>query len=391
VRPDRALICRAVFRQDRNRSLLGVRLHPGQGVASWVAQTGESVVLPNVREDPRFSPGIDEQTGFHTVSLLTVPLRARDATLGVLQVVNKLEGAFDEGDLALVATLATSAAVAFDNTFLVQALRTRTAELQVSNEELDAFAHTVAHDLKGLVGIIAGYAAVMRKRLASMSPADLQQDLDIVEQTGHKISSIIDELLLFATVRRIEDVEAKPLDMAHIVAEARERLSVTIAERQAEIILPDCWPVVLGYGPWVEEVWVNYLSNALKYGGTPPRVELGFDELADQGNGESDPTRRGPDGSAESARAPAIRFWVRDNGPGMTPQERERLFKPFTRLDRVHAEGYGLGLSIARRIVEKLGGHVGVESPSTPLGTDPSVPLETGSRFWFTLPVANVD
>jgi two-component system sensor histidine kinase/response regulator len=72
-----------------------------------------------------------------------------------------------------------------------------------------------------------------------------------------------------------------------------------------------------------------------------------------------------------------VRFWVRDNGPGLTPEQQARLFAPFTRLDRVRAQGHGLGLSIVRRIVEKLGGSVGVESSGVP---------GQGSVFYFTLP-----
>jgi two-component system sensor histidine kinase/response regulator len=72
-----------------------------------------------------------------------------------------------------------------------------------------------------------------------------------------------------------------------------------------------------------------------------------------------------------------VRFWVRDNGPGLTPEAQSRLFTPFTRLDPVRAQGHGLGLSIVRRIAEKLGGQVGVESQ-----------LGQGSTFFFTLPAA---
>ena len=132
----------------------------------------------------------------------------------------------------------------------------------------------------------------------------------------------------------------RPLDMARIVAEAQSRLAYLIEEHRAEIILPERWPVALGHAPWVEEVWINYLSNAIKYGGRPPRVELGATAEAD---GE-------------------IRFWVRDNGLGLTPDDQVKLFTPFTRLDEVRAKGHGLGLSIVRRIVERLGGEVGVDS-----------------------------
>jgi signal transduction histidine kinase len=125
-----------------------------------------------------------------------------------------------------------------------------------------------------------------------------------------------------------------------------------IEKHYVEIVVPNTWPVALGHGPWVEEVWVNYLSNALKYGGQPPRVELGATEQTDG----------------------TVRFWVRDNGPGLTAEEQTRLFRLFTRLDRVRAKGHGLGLSIAQRIVEKLGGQVGVESE-----------IGQGSVFSFTL------
>ena len=102
-----------------------------------------------------------------------------------------------------------------------------------------------------------------------------------------------------------------------------------------------------------KQVWVNLLSNAVKYGGDPLEVELG-----------STPQ---PDGT--------MQFWVRDNGPGLTVQEQARLFTPFEQLGRTGAGGHGLGLSIVQRIVEKLGGAVGVESE-----------LGQGSRFHFSLP-----
>ena len=145
--------------------------------------------------------------------------------------------------------------------------------------------------------------------------------------------------------------------MLDIIASAERRLVRIRQESRAEIVVPDRWPVALGYGPWVEEVWVNYLSNGIKYGGTPPRLELG--------------------GTAQSDGM--VRFWVRDNGPGISKENQGQLFTPFTRLRQARAKGHGLGLSIVRRIVEKLGGQVGVESD-----------LGQGSTFCFTLPSEKV-
>jgi two-component system sensor histidine kinase/response regulator len=166
-----------------------------------------------------------------------------------------------------------------------------------------------------------------------------------------------------------------PLDMASIVAEAQQRLAHMIEGHQAEIVLSDTWPAATGYGPWVEEVWVNYLSNAIKYGGRPPRVELGFVVSACP-----DRSPRAPPNGATAQPDGMVCFWVRDNGPGLTSEEQARLFTPFTRLDQVRAKGHGLGLSIVRRIVEKLGGQVGVESE-----------VGRGSVFTFTLPATDSD
>ena len=241
-------------------------------------------------------------------------------------------------------------------------LRRYTAELESRNEELDAFAHTVAHDLKNPLALIIGYAEALDG--VSLPEEELARYLRLIMRNGHKMCSIIDGLLLLASTRKAADVAMGPLDMAQVVDEVRQRLAYMIEEYQAEVVLPETWLVPVGYGPWVEEVWTNYVSNALKYGGQPPRIELGADlASAFSGNG----------GQAKDGMA---RFWIRDNGRGLTPEEQARLFTPFTRLDQVSAKGHGLGLSIVRRIVEKMGGQVGVESQ-----------VGQGSTFIFTLPL----
>jgi len=234
------------------------------------------------------------------------------------------------------------------------ALHQRTVELQARNEELDAFAHTVAHDLKGSLCVIVGFVEVLQEDYATIPGETLGKYLHDIKRRGRKMDDIIEELLLLAQVPKM-DIQMEPLNMAHIVNEALLRMGHEIEGKQARIVLPNTWPEALGYGPWIEEVWLNYLSNAIRYGGQPPHVELGATELPDD----------------------KVRFWIRDNGAGLTPQAQTRLFAPFTRLNQDHTTGYGLGLSIVRRIVEKLDGQVGVESQ-----------VGQGSTFTFTLRAA---
>ena len=205
-----------------------------------------------------------------------------------------------------------------------------------------------------------GYAdvlAIMLKEDYGDLPLDnIISHVQTIAKHGHRMGRIIDELLLLAGVRQVE-VDRAPLDMLGIVIDAQQRLVDKIEEYQAEIVLPEAWPVAVGYGPWIEEVWVNYLDNGIKYGG-PPRLELGAERLPDS----------------------RIRFWVRDNGPGITPEEQSRLFRPFTRLDQADTKGHGLGLSIVRRIVEKLDGEVEIESQ-----------IGQGSTFAFILPADGIE
>jgi signal transduction histidine kinase len=369
------LVCQAAFQHGQRRTPHNLRLPSGQGIAGWVAEAGEGVLVSHAPDDPRFSPSIDKQTGFRTTSLLAVPLWARRSVIGVLEVVNELSGHFDQHDLALVETLAASAAIAFHNAELVETLRQHTLELEARNEELDAFAHTVAHDLKNPVSTIWGFADTLEESLGELSEESMREYLHLMAQNGLKMNNIIDELLLLARVRKVEEVDLKPLDMASTVADARKRIAYLAEEYHADIIMPEVWPMVLSYGPWIEEVWVNYLSNAIRYGGRPPRVELGFDVSTPQPERGTETGAGGATHPAESVSPLTLRFWVRDNGPGLTAEEQARLFTPFTRLDQVRAKGHGLGLSIVRRIVEKLGGQVGVESGAG-----------QGSVFSFTLP-----
>ena len=352
------LTCQAFYHVDQNNLLpLDLHLAPGQGIAGWVARHGTSVIVPDARQDPRFFPEIDAQTGFCTASLAAVPLWVRGKIIGVLKVVNKRQAGqptdFHADDLSLIETLAVSAAVAIDNARLIKALRQYAAELEAQNDELDAYAHTVAHDLQNPLALIMGFADVLQAEEAHKHEQELQKRLSIIGRNARKMNNIVDELLLLSSVRQQEQVPSTHLDMARIVDEAQERLTDLIETQQAQILHPNHWPPTPGYSPWVEEVWVNYISNAIKYGGRPPRLELG----------------------AEAQEGDRVRFWVRDNGDGLTDEEQARLFIPFEQLGHVRAGGHGLGLSIVRRIVEKQGGQIGVQSQ-----------VGQGSLFWFTLP-----
>lgn len=232
-------------------------------------------------------------------------------------------------------------------------LREREAALRARNEELETYAHMVAHDLKDPLAVVVITSDLIAD-IPDLTRRELKEHMQQIRSTAYEMNKIIDNLLLLALVQKAE-VPVEPVDMDLIVANVRDRLSVLIKEHRARIGLPEVWPEAIGYAPWIEEVWANLFSNALKHGGRPPRIELGASPQ--------------PDGT--------VRFWMSDNGPGLPPDVLGRLFTPFNHTAAVRASGHGLGLSIVHQIVEKLGGQVGVESESG-----------KGSLFFFTLPAS---
>jgi PAS domain S-box-containing protein len=226
--------------------------------------------------------------------------------------------------------------------------------LRRKNKELEAYAHIVAHDLKSPLGVIYGFSEVLQQDSFADGNQETLKMLNIIQRSSRKMANIIDELLLLANIEQ-KEIAIQPLQMEDIVEQSLFQNNRLIEIKTAEITLPESWPVALGYAPWVEEVWTNYLSNGLKYGGSPPQLTLGADVQADG----------------------QIRFWVRDNGPGIPESLQPRLFREFSRLDDESDLGHGLGLSIAKRIITRLGGTVGVESKTG-----------GGCTFYFTLPPA---
>lgn len=351
------LTCASMYLDGRDITSDFLRLPPGKGIVGWVATQRQTVNVEDVTTDERFAATIDTKTGYTTKSILAVPLITHNRVIGVLELVNKLAGHFEQRDSELAETVAAYAANAIENARLMDSVRQHSDALETQNEALDAFAHSVAHDLKNPLTLVVGFADMLRDGFADIPEESIKQSLDTIVEYGIKMSNIVDALLMLSTVGSGNLVETEPVDMGHITREVLRRMEHMLNEYGAEVKAPKAWPEAQGYGPWLEEVWYNYLSNGIKYGGRPPKLELGYDIQTNQ----------------------VVRFWVKDNGPGVNLENPMSLFDPGARKRRDKTQsGHGLGLSIVQRIVDRLGGEVAVVSQ----------PGE-GSTFSFTLPAAS--
>ncbi len=328
---------------------------------------GPMVITPDVQALAEL-PNYDLYMEMDLRTTVSVSLQWQEVLLGRLNIgtIGKIRD-FGQDDLDLLQGIADQAAIAIHRAKLYEEVQAyaadlelrvaeRTAELQARNEELDAFAHTVAHDLKGPLSILCGYAEILQSELTNLTPEIIDSSLDAIYSSSQKMVKIVNELLLLASTNK-EDIPLKPIDMPKVIQEVQARLKHMLQEYQAELVVSDVWPVAWGHAPWIEEIWANYISNAIKYGGELPRIEVAGRPLA---NG-------------------MVRFEVRDNGDGIAKEDQAKLFTPFTQLagGRKRGVSHGLGLSIVQRIAEKLGGEVGCESQ-----------LGQGSVFYFTLPAA---
>lgn len=235
-------------------------------------------------------------------------------------------------------------------------LQKRTLELEQRNLELDAFAHTVAHDLKNPLSGVIGLSEILLEKCVINKPIDAKSldRLQKINDAAMQILGIINAILLLAGVSRHHTLHIETVDMKSLVEQViNTRLTNLISQYAATIVLPEMLPMSRGYTPWLEEVWVNYLTNGMKYGGEVPYLEIRAELLADN----------------------KVKYSIKDNGAGITVAQQSQLFTPFIRLHTKRADGHGLGLSIVKQIIEKLGGTVGVESE-----------LGQGSTFFFTLP-----
>lgn len=226
-------------------------------------------------------------------------------------------------------------------------------ELSIKHQELEAFAHTVASDLKNPLSTIMGFVEFLEDNRSDLPDAQVQTYLDRIHYMSQQSVETIESLLLFSKVDK-QYVEHEPVAIQQVLEGVMARLNTQIESLNATLFYPNEWPICEGYTPWVEKICYIYINNALKYGGAPPMIELGYDYLGED----------------------RVRVWIKDNGSGIAAEQKSAIFDPFTRLTNHTATGSGLNLSIVQRLALRMNGQVGLESKEG-----------QGATFFFTLPL----
>lgn len=285
--------------------------------------------------------------------LLAVPLTSSGAdVIGALVISNKAGGQFDAEDEAILVQLAQIASAGIESVRLKEALRThteelevrvaeRTAELDDSNRELDAFAYSVAHDLRAPLRAMHGFADAVLEDYGGTFDEAGRDYLKRIVKAAKSMDTLIQDLLAYSRVGRTR-LDLEPVALAELVQESIMELHQEVETSGAEVDVAVPPLTVLAHRVTLKQVLLNLISNALKFvaPGKAPRVRIWA-----------------------VARQGAVEICVRDNGIGIAPEHRDRIFKVFERLHGAESyPGTGIGLSIVKKGLTRMQGEIGVES-----------------------------
>jgi signal transduction histidine kinase len=310
-------------------NMVEIRLPVGKGIGGYVADTGETVIIPDAYTDPRFNPDIDKRTGYRTHNVLCMPMRNKDGKIiGVFQLLNKRLGCFDKDDVSFIDALSAHASVAIENA--------RMAQEMVQNERLSAvgrMASGIIHDIKNPMGTLRVYAQVMKKKSGNEEANKLADEM--IHQVDRFVN-MTQEILDFT--RGISALNFKELEFSDEMNGVLDFIEKDLEKNQVKLVRNTKFKGIVRMDQdKIVRVFYNIASNARD--AMPQGGSLTVSTI-EQGN--------------------YVRIDFTDTGTGMPEEIKNHIFEPFTSYGKKH--GTGLGMAIVKKVIDDHGGKIEIAS-----------------------------
>ena len=326
-------------------------------LAGTIFRTNQPMILNNVEQDPRHYTLVADKVKFKTRTLLGVPMPIKDRTMGVLEAVNKVDGIFTDRDVAILSVTAAHAAIAINNARMLQETRRALKQVQDANEVKNNFLALASHELRTPLGIIMGYSQFLKEDTKD----EAKELADHVLTAARQMRSLLDEMSNL-TMLKADTMTLKPqrVPMQDVLTFACEGIKELASAHDQELVFD------FAEEPHYVSVdvdkttlaLVNLLNNAIRFSSKGTRITVGTRMQDDQ-----------------------VLAWVKDQGIGIPVDKLEKIFEEFYQLEPPntrHYGGLGIGLSIAKGLIEAQDGRIWAESDGK----------DKGSTFKVELPKA---
>src|SRR6266545_4005998 len=317
-------------------------------LAGTIFRTNQPLILNNAEQDPRHYSLVSDHIKFKVKSLLGVPMPIKDRTVGVLEAVNKRNGIFDERDATLLSVAAAHAAIAIDNARLLQTTKKALQQVKESNQLKSNFLALASHELRTPLGIIIGYSTFLKED----AKGELSDHANQVLTAARQMRSILDEMNNLAMLKS-DEMTLKPQKVA------MEDILTYACEGVKEIASMHNQKLVFAFPeqPFYVNVdidrtslaFINLLNNAIRF--SPEGSEIVVGTINDDNQ---------------------VLAWVQDHGIGIPVDQLQKIFEEFYQIEPVntrHYGGLGIGLTIAKGLIEAQGGKIWAESEGAGRGS----------------------
>ncbi len=335
-------------------------------VAGTIFREDKPVTINDVSQDPRHFSGVGEQMKFQSKSLVGVPMRIRDKGVGVLEALNKLEGKFTEADERLLSVVASQAAVALYNAQLIQALQKAYDDLSETDRLKSNFMALASHELRTPLGIIIGYASFLQED----NEGEVSENAERVLSAASQMRSLIEAMT------SLHLLQAKGLTFKPRVVPVQQVLNAAFEEMRqiaqemhhtVNFDMPSQSLLVTADPDKLTPAFVNIINNAIRF--TPSGGKITIGAIQRSGN---------------------IQVYIQDNGIGIAPDQLTKIFQEFYQVEPHTTRrfgGLGIGLTIAKGLIETQSGRIWAESEGLGKGTTIRVLLPPAGTSTLSNPV----